>query len=80
MTGNIVSRDNGLSWSTFTQNPASSTIGWNGSEYIMSGSPGSPGSPSYLFYDLSGNNRNIIQLPYVSTFREKRFTSESIGE
>jgi len=60
IAGNIVSRDNGNSWTTYSNIAAPNSIGWNGSQYIFGASSG---NNSYLAYDLSGT---IIQIPLTN--------------
>jgi hypothetical protein len=52
ITGNLVSRDNGLTWAATTTTPSSTAVGWNGTVYLFGGAPG---NSSYLTYDLCGN-------------------------
>jgi hypothetical protein len=60
VTGNIVSRDNGLSWGFTPLTSPANAIGWNGTNYLFGGKVG---KPSYLTYDISGS---YVPLSYGS--------------
>jgi len=57
ISGNLISRDSGLSWTPTSSNLPANAVGFNGSQYIFAGING---ATSYLTYDLCGN---YIQLP-----------------
>jgi hypothetical protein len=62
ISGNLVSRDNGLTWTTISNNISpNSSIEWNGIEYLF----GSSYNSSYSLFDLSGA---LIQSSFFSSF------------
>jgi hypothetical protein len=58
ISGNLISRDNGVSWSTANSLASANSLGWNGNKYVLGAAPG---ASSYLTSDICGN---YIQLPF----------------
>jgi hypothetical protein len=56
INGNLISRDNGLTWAKTNGYTSANSIGWNGNKYIFGSAPG---SSSYITSDISGSYSQI---------------------